>query len=294
MRKIIVFLKPQQSFTGKRKTGLISASLVTYHNPKDEVKSVIDTFLNSSLESILFVVDNSSDSMLQEICSNERIVYIYNEANLGFGTGHNIAIKRAISMDIKFHFILNPDVKYDPGVIEILVSKMNSDPSIGAIMPKVLNIDHSIQYLPKLLPSPFLLLVRTIRPFRWLFKKQYGKYVLAKYEDIELSVPTLSGCFSLYSLDALKEVGLFNEKFFMYFEDTDLSRRVHKSYKTIYFPSVTILHVHTRGAAKEFSLFKIFAKSAITYFNKYGWFFDKERRSINREVLQQLSEIKSH
>ncbi len=271
---------------------MISASIVTFHNPKDDVKSVIDTFLSSGSERIVFVVDNSRNNSLQEICSNERIIYIYNETNIGFGSGHNIAIKKAIEIGIEYHFVLNPDVKYSPEVVDILVAKMTADSRIGAIMPKVLNVDHSVQYLPKLLPSPILLLVRTIGPMKWLFNKQYKQHVLARFEDIEINVPSLSGCFSLYNLSALKEVGSFNEKYFMYFEDTDLSRRIHKLYKTLYFPSVAILHGHRRGAAKEFSLFRIFAKSAIIYFNTYGWFFDKERKKINNEVLRQLNEIR--
>jgi len=271
---------------------LISASIVAYHNPKEEISSVIKAFLDSGLDALLYVIDNSKNRNLEDICSDERVIYIFNNSNLGFGRGHNIALRKAIEKGVEYHFVLNPDIKYDPEVIGILVAKMRADSSIGALMPKVLNIDHSTQYLPKLLPSPILLLIRTMRPVKWLFKKQYQRHVLARYEDIEINVPSLSGCFSLYNLDAIKEVGLFNEKYFMYFEDTDLSRRIHKEYKTLYFPSVAILHGHRRGAAKEFSLFKIFAKSAITYFNTYGWFFDKERRKINKEVLQKLDEIK--
>ena len=271
---------------------MISASIVTYHNPVDDVRSVIEVFLNSGPDRIVFVVDNSGNNDLQEICSDERIHYIFNDANLGFGKGHNIAFKKAIEMGIQYHFVLNPDVKYNPDVVDRMVSKMKSDFNIGAIMPKVLNIDHSIQYLPKLLPSPALLLIRTIGPIKWLFRKKYQQHVLARYTDIEINVPSLSGCFSLFNLAAIQEVGPFNKKYFMYFEDTDLSRRIHTKYLTLYFPSVAILHGHRRGAAKEFNLFRIFAKSAITYFNTYGWLFDKERKKINKEVLRKLNEIK--
>jgi len=271
---------------------LISASIVAYHNPKEEISSVIEAFLDSGLDVLLYVVDNSKNRVLENICKDDRVIYIFNNSNLGFGKGHNIAIRKAIEKGIQYHFVLNPDVKFDPKVIAILIAKLRADSNIGALMPKVLNIDHSVQYLPKLLPSPILLLIRTIRPLKWLFKKEYDQHVLARYVDIEINVPSLSGCFSVYNLDAIKELGPFNEKYFMYFEDTDLSRRIHRKYKTLYFPDVEILHGHRRGAAKEFSLFKIFAKSAIIYFNTYGWFFDKERKMVNKEVLRKLNEIR--
>jgi len=268
---------------------LITASIVTYHNPLDEVKSIIDTFLESDLNSLLIISDNSSNRYLEKICSDKRTIYIHNKANLGFGTAHNIAFNEAIKLNSKYHFILNPDVKFDSSVLEILVSKMGSDSRIGAIMPKVLNFDNSVQYLPKLLPSPSRSLIRLIKPFRRIFRKQYSQYILQNHTNTEVNVPTLSGCFCLYNLLAIKQVGQFDERFFMYFEDNDLSRRIHKEYKTLYFPSVSIYHGYERGAAKNFKLFKIYVSSAFAYYNKYGWFFDKERRQRNREVLCQLN-----
>ncbi|MCK5704638.1 MAG: glycosyltransferase, partial [Cyclobacteriaceae bacterium] len=87
---------------------LITASIVTYHNPKDEISSVIDAFLNSGLESLLFVLDNSNNKDLEEICSNEKVTYIYNGTNLGFGAAHNIALREAMKLNSDVHFILNP------------------------------------------------------------------------------------------------------------------------------------------------------------------------------------------
>jgi GT2 family glycosyltransferase len=64
----------------------------------------------------------------------------------------------------------------------------------------------------------------------------------------------------------------------MYFEDFDLSRRFAKVSQLIYFPYIEVIHEYQRGAAKSRKLFIIFAKSMIKYFNKWGWFFDTERR----------------
>lgn len=272
--------------------GLITASIVTYHNQKSDIKSIIDSFLDANLESILFISDNSDNRDIEEVCLNEKVIYIYNGANIGFGAAHNLAIRQAIDLKSKYHFVLNPDVKFSSNSIQILIDKMQQDSEIGILMPKILNLDHTVQYLPKLLPSPFRIIVRLIIPLRKVFNKQYKLYVLENYSDFELNVPTISGCFSLYNIEAIKDVGVFDEKFFMYFEDNDLTRRIHKKFKTIYYPSVTILHGYRRGAAKDFRLFKIYIKSAVAYFNKYGWFFDKEKESFDKTVLMQLDHIK--
>src|SRR5690606_34561810 len=110
----------------------------------------------------------------------------------------------------------------------------------------------------------------------WIFrrkfkkpKKSYRKF-LDKYElrdapeESIYNAPILSGCFTLLNLEAIKEVGMYDDKFFMYFEDFDLSRRMHQKYKTIYFPEVSVYHGYEGGANKSFKLFKIFLKSMCT------------------------------
>ena len=75
----------------------------------------------------------------------------------------------------------------------------------------------------------------------------------------------------------------------MYFEDWDLSRRMHQYYKTVYFPKVSVYHEYESGANKNKKLFMIFIKSGIYYFNKWGWIFDKERIIINKKALNQFN-----
>ena len=92
--------------------------------------------------------------------------------------------------------------------------------------------------------------------------------------------------------EALKKVGLFDENIFMYLEDIDLNRRIFSKYKTIYYPDATVIHEHQKESYKNKKLLKVHIQSAIYYFNKYGWFFDKERTNINRNVLRELEKLK--
>ncbi len=102
-----------------------------------------------------------------------------------------------------------------------------------------------------------------------------------------MNVPFLSGCFMFLRNEALKKSGLFDERFFLYAEDTDLSRRMHQQFETLFYPEVEICHVHARGSYKDFGLTFHNTKSAIQYFNKWGWFFDADRTAINHRAYTQ-------
>ncbi len=265
---------------------MINVSLVLYKTDTFQIEYLVNYLNESSIINHIYLVDNSP--LRSVFFDSFDVVYIHTGKNLGYGGGHNLAIKESIDAGVKYHLVLNSDIQFELTLLSKLLERIDNDLEIGMIMPKVLNIDGSPQILPKLLPSPFNLLIRVGKPLQRVFKTKNKEYTLEDYYNKELNVPILSGCFSLFRVDALKEVGLYDEKFFMYFEDFDISRRIHSKYKTIYYPLVSITHAHERGAAKSFKLFKIFLKSALIYFNKYGWLIDKERVTINRTVLKNL------
>jgi len=266
---------------------MINVSIVLYNSDLSEIDFLIKKLQTSSVLNNIYLVDNSP--IKTKFFDFSDVNYFFTGNNIGYGSGHNLAIHESINSGIKYHLVLNSDISFNLTVLDVLLDKMERDDNIGMIMPKVLNEDGTVQVLPKLLPSPFNLFIRVISPLSRLFESTNKKYTLQQYSDLEINVPIISGCFSLFRVDALKHVGLYDEKFFMYFEDFDISRRVHSKYKTIYYPEVSIIHAHERGAAKNFKLFKVFLKSAIIYFNKYGWFFDSERRRLNMNVFNQLN-----
>jgi GT2 family glycosyltransferase len=92
-----------------------------------------------------------------------------------------------------------------------------------------------------------------------------------------------------FRTSALETIGFFDEIFFMYPEDIDITRRMHRIYKTMYYPEVSIIHAHTAESYKNLKMFFIHILNIIKYFNKWGWFFDKERREINKKVLRELN-----
>jgi GT2 family glycosyltransferase len=266
----------------------INVSIVLYHHSEfSQIANLVEILKKSIYVNKIYLLDNS------EITSNcfryLQAEYIHNGENLGYGKGHNQAIRKSIEENIPYHLVLNPDTLFDSSSLDNLFKKMESNKEIGLIMPKILNEDGSIQLLPKLLPTPLNLLIRVIRPLNFLFATENKKYHLNNYMDQELNIPIVSGCFSLFRVEVLKDVGMYDNQFFLYFEDFDISRRIHSKYQTIYYPETSIKHFHARGATKKIKLSGIFIISAIKYFNKYGWFLDKERNHMNKKVLSCLN-----
>jgi GT2 family glycosyltransferase len=271
----------------------LNISIVLYHNREEQIKKAIKSGLNTDLNITLYLVDNSSTDSLGELERiDKRIVYIFNNSNLGFGKAHNIALKKSIEKNIPYHLVLNPDVYFEKGILEELYDFMENNKDVGLVIPKVLYPDGNIQYLCKLLPTPLDLFGRrflNFGPFKKIVEKRNEIYELrfTGYDKI-MEVPYLSGCFMFIRTEVLKKVGLFDERFFMYLEDTDLSLRIHRIAKTVYYPYVYIYHEYGKGSYKSLKLLYYHIKSAIKYFNKYGWFFYKEREEINRKILEKL------
>lgn len=266
-----------------------TASIVIYNADLAELSKAIDSIFQTRLKIKLFLIDNSANDKLRIFEKDARIIYIHNPSNPGFGAAHNIAIMKSLELGSKFHFVVNPDVFFGEDVIKPMVEYMQSDSSIGMLMPQILNLDGSVQNLPKLLPSPYSVLMRKLKKPNKVYNNFINNYELRFVnKDRIYNAPILSGCFTLLNLDAIKEIGMYDDAFFMYFEDWDLSRRMHQKYKTVYFPKVSVYHGYESGANKNSKLFKIFLNSASTYFNKWGWFFDRDRKKMNTKTLAQF------
>jgi GT2 family glycosyltransferase len=163
---------------------------------------------------------------------------------------------------------------------------MENNPSIGLIMPKIIDpIDGHIHKGRRLLPTPFNIFGNAISRTSQFRKAEYKYRMDFISYDIPISVPVLSGAFMFVRTSELEKVGIFDEQFFMYFEDVDLCRRFYTKSKTLYYPLIEVVHLGRRESSKKLKLFKISICSAIKYFNKWGWFWDKERERINQSLL---------
>ncbi len=263
---------------------MFNVSIVLFNHTVAEIEVLVQLFRQSELTNELYLIDNSPCFNLD--FSKLPATYIFNNGNnIGYGAAHNIAIRKTIEQNIPYHLVINPDISFIPDILSEIVDFMDKNTEIGHLMPKVFYPDGQIQYLCKLLPTPFDLIFRRFLPSGWTRKRRdFFEMRWSGYDKI-MDVPYLSGCFMFFRTEALKEVGLFDERFFMYPEDIDLTRRMHRKFRTVFYPFVNIVHNHTQSSYFNLKMLGIHIVNMIRYFNKWGWIFDKERRQINRKIL---------
>ncbi len=281
---------------------MVTTSIVLYKTPRSQIESLLSSVLPSCAEKLI-IVDNSPDDRWRELEGrSEKVRYIHNE-NLGYGGSHNLAMRLAIEMGAEYHVVLNPDIRFGPGVLATLERFMNGNPDAVYVLPKVVYPNGGLQCLCKLLPTPSDLIFRRFVPSVGFLKgwkeRKNARYCLmdSGYDRI-MNPPCLSGCFMFMRISALQEIEqngeFFDDRFFMYFEDFDLIRRLHKVGKTVFLPDVEIVHDHAAESYRSRKMLAAHIKSAIRYFNKWGWLFDRERREWNREILEDIGNMQGN
>lgn len=253
----------------------ITCCIVLYKNDIKMLKDAIASFLNTKLNVKLYLIDNSPTNNLKILVIDNRIEYIHNPSNPGFGAAHNIAIKKSFELNSTYHLVLNPDVYFEKGTLEKVYEFMEKNLKIGQLMPKVTYPNGEFQYLCKTNPTLFDLFARGFMPnfLKKIFQKRMNKYEYKdhNYEDIIYDIPYLSGCFMFLRTETLKKVGFFDDKIFMYLEDADLTRRFLEVSRTVYFPKAHIFHHFAKLTHKKVKFKWITVQSAFIYFNKWGW-----------------------
>lgn len=281
----------------------LTVSIVTHLTPPGQLLTALECVMRSMVD-MIYIIDNSPDDSLKGVIPESNIITYLHVENRGFGAGHNIALRKAMERNKEsekdehgYHLVLNADVWWEGDILPLLVDYLEKDNNIGVIAPKALNPDGSLQYSCRRLPSPLDLFSKRFLPGR-LMKNHVYDYLMKGYDHEQpINCPYLTGCFLLFSLQALREVGLFDERFFMYPEDIDICRRMHKHRKVVYMPCVKIIHEHQAASGKNFRMFCIHFMNMVKYFNKWGWitanrsaflqkvpFVDCERGSINALV----------
>lgn len=265
---------------------MLTVSLVTYRQSLADIRSVVEDVL-AAHPSRFFVIDNAADSRLAAELRDAypEIAYVPSP-NRGFGAGHNIAIRKAMELGSDFHAVVNPDIDFRPGTLEKIVGFLGQNPDIGMLMPETLAPDGSFLHNCKLLPTPFDLIFRRFLPRTWI-RRRTARFELHGADHAKVfDVPYLCGCFLAFRIAALREVGLFDERFFMYPEDIDMTRRVYASarWRAVYFPGATVVHAHAAASYFSLKMLAIHCMNMIRYFNKWGWIFDRERTRINHAV----------
>ena len=270
---------------------MTTASIVTHKTPAKQLNKALKCLLKSSMDKV-FIIDNSpTDDLERCLPSDEKIEYLH-VSNNGFGAGHNVAIKKAFELEARYHLVMNADVWWEDSVIEKMTAFLDVSPEVGIISPKIFYPDGDLQYSCRMLPTPLDLFAKRFLPAK-ISRKNNRRYMLAGHDhDYDLNVPYLLGSFLLFRMEALKDTGLFDERFFMYPEDIDITRRIHEKWQTLYWPHVSIVHEHQAASRKNFKMLAIHLVNMIKYFNKWGWVFDKGRKEFNNDLKRNIKQLK--
>jgi GT2 family glycosyltransferase len=253
----------------------IAISIVTYNS--QHIFDVLDNLksefgVDSHFRFVVFD-NNSSEEYKARLkgYTDFADITFYHENN-GFGFGHNYNLLQAQE---DYFLIFNPDIMLKKETLVSMIEKMEKDKSISLLVPKVLNADGTTQHLMRKRVTVFDYALRFI-PFAFV-KKMFSKR-MASFEcrdipdDRDVQIRIGSGCFMLFRGTVFKELNGFDDRYFMYFEDTDICMEMEKrNMKIVYTPFSHVIHYYERGSHKNSRLFKIFMQSLYKFFNKWGW-----------------------
>jgi hypothetical protein len=203
-------------------------------NGMGSLEKCIDSVLAQSRKNILIVIENgSTDNSLAFLKKNSsNIEIIENAKNLGFAGGVNQGIKKAIDIDAEFIALFNNDAVANKDWLENLVKVMVAHGDVGVVAPKILSSSK------KQLDSAGDMYTSWGLPY----PKGRKEYDGSQYDKPE-NIFSASGGASLYRVSMLKEIGLFDNDFFAYYEDVDISFRAQLAgWKILYEPSAVAYH----------------------------------------------------
>lgn len=243
-----------------------------YYNTPEEIKSSIKS-LASALRKIsyeIIIVDNASVKNLpQDIYKLSNTHIIRNKRNSGYGKGLNQGSRVALG---KYLLLVNPDVEFTENSIKYLLDKIERDSKIGIIGPQI--IDKRGEILQSISGMPYL--PKALIVFSFIGKIWHHNSALKKYHNLNLDrnkeqyVDVIGGACMMMKKSLFNDIGGFDERFFMYFEEADFCFRIKENgYKVLYYPKAKVTHFVGRSSQNKEWIEKTFEQSRFRFFRKY-------------------------
>lgn len=254
-----------------KKLSIIIVNYNVCHFLEQALKSVQKA--TESIDAEVFVVDNNSVDGSAEMVKAKfpSVILIENKENVGYSKANNQGILQSSG---EYILLLNPDTVLEENTLSKCCNFMDKHPKAGALGVKM--VDGKGNFLPESkrgLPD-FWVSIYKLLSLNKLFpnSKRFGKYYLSYLGQEEIhEVDILVGAFMFMRKKVLDQVGLLDERFFMYWEDTDLSYRITKAgYKNFYYPETTIIHYKGESSKRYTAKFIfIFYRSMMLFVKKH-------------------------
>jgi len=253
---------------------MVDVSIIIVNwNTKQHLLNCLDSLSNSDrYTQEIIVVDNaSSDGSVDTVISRfPTIKVIENKENIGFAKANNIGIRQSIG---RYVCLINSDIIVLDDCIKNLMTFMDENSNIGMAGPRILNPDHTCQVSCRHFPTLWNNLCQALG-LNYLFPKSafFSDWLMNYWpHDSIRSVDALSGCFLMVRREAMNEVGLLDEDFFIYGEDIDWCRRFHQAgWDVVFFPNAKAIHVGAASSANAPIKFYIeMQKADLQYWRKH-------------------------
>lgn len=255
----------------ERKKQRLSAAVVMYGHADETQRCLASLAQHTAAGLDIYLVDNASpDGALQALRAEglpAGVTVLALEKNLGFGRGHNQVLPLLHS---EYHAVVNPDILLKSDAIGQMAAYMDAHPDVVMCAPKLRFPDGREQPLPKRRPALLPLLARQF-PLRAL--QRYEDHYLMR--DTDLSKPTdvqfCSGSFFVMRSEVFCRIGGFDEGYFMYVEDADITQKALAEGRAVYLPGVVAVHAWHREAHRRLRQFLWQLRSMLRYFRRWGF-----------------------
>ncbi len=250
---------------------------VAYHPSEEEVEHLAACLASLPIHIGYAVVANDyHDREPVDRLAPAAKLFLPMESNLGYGRAVNRAVRewrRRFRLPAWIS-ALNTDLSWAPGSFEDLLSWLELQDQVTLAVPRIVDPSGQPQQLCKLDPTLLGLLSRRFLPDAlkpaWL-RRYDSRYVMADRDlDTVFEVPYLSGCCMLIRTCSFLAVGGFDERYFLYLEDADLTRRLRTLGPTVHLPLASIVHAWGRGNHRSWRLTLVNLHSAWIYFSTWG------------------------
>ena len=250
----------------------LSATVVMYGNP-EETHACLESLAQHTRQQdfVVYLVDNASpDGAMETILQMGLppcVVPLPQPENKGFGTGHNQVLSL---LESDYHAVVNPDILLRKDALTAMMNWMAVNPEVAITTPHLIFPDGREQFIAKRKPALLPLLARQL-PLPFL--KKYEDHYLMLDEDLSqpIDVEFCSGCFFMMPTPVFKQIGGFDEKYFMYVEDADITQKALAHGRAVYLPQITVVHAWHRAAHRNFRQFFWQLRSMARYFKKWGF-----------------------
>lgn len=267
----------------------LSVALVTYRTEASMLARTLDSLARAVQEARaaglmdechVSVIDNGPEGERARTADVLRawppetgaIELLQGHGNVGYGRANNLVLERLRS-DV--HLILNPDVEIAAHALAAALRALIEHPEVGLVAPAVFDERGERQYLCKRFPSAWVLFLRGFAPraLRERFRRTLAEYEMrdAIGERFLAGVPLASGCFMLVRTELFRRLGGFDPRFFLYFEDYDLSLRIGREASIAYVPEARIVHHGGEASRKGWRHVAWFVRSASRFYARHGW-----------------------